>query len=268
MDITEFSRSDIPARIYRYHESRNGDWRRPHLGASIIGEPCSRKIWYSFRWFRKPTFDGRILRLFETGHLAECRIFYELKNIGIKIYGQQKSFTILPHFSGSIDGIGEGFSESKAPHLLEVKTHNKKSWDDLNTNGVAESKPQHFIQMQTYMGGLGIDRAYYLAINKDTDEIYAERIKYDHKIFLDIKAKADMIISSCDAPERIEENPARFACRFCDYKNICHGSEVPEKNCRTCQFGTFCEEGFYCASYDGLVNIDFQKEGCDNYDRK
>ncbi len=266
MNIESFLQSDIPQRIYNYHESKQEDWRRPHLGASIIGEECERKIWYSFRWYKKPDFDGRMLRLFETGHLAEDRIFSELKAIGIKVHSQQKVVHIIaPFFMGSIDGIGEGFSESKVPHLLEVKTHNKKSWEELNAKGLQESKPKHYVQMQTYMGGLSLTRGYYLAINKDTDEIYAERVRYDSGVYDSIKTKADLIISSCEAPTRIEENPARFACRFCDYKNICHGAEVPEVNCRTCIMGTFCEEGFYCHKHNGLVPVEFQRDGCLDY---
>jgi hypothetical protein len=265
MDISTFTQSDIPARIYRYHESKANEWKRPHLGASLIGKDCLREIWYSFRWFRRPTFDGRMLRLFETGQLAEDRIVAELECIGITVTDRQKRVEILPHFSGSIDGIGTGFAESKGPHILEFKTHNAKSFALLD-KGVAMAKPQHYVQMQAYMGGLGIERAYYIAVNKDTDELYAERVKYKVEVYDSIKYKADLIISSCEAPSRIEENPARFACKFCDYKNICHGAEVPEVNCRTCSMGTFCEEGFYCHKHAGLVPVEFQREGCEDYE--
>lgn len=265
MNLEQFTQSDIPQRIYRYHESKLTEWKRPHLGASIIGKDCQREIWYSFRWFRKPQFNGRMLRLFETGQLAEDRICKELEGIGITVHSRQKYITILPHFSGSIDGIGVGFSESKGPHILEFKTHNAKSFALLD-KGVKEAKPQHYVQMQAYMGGLGIDRAYYIAVNKDTDELYAERVKYDATMYDSIKYKAESIISATASPDRIEENPARFACRFCDYKNICHGSEVPERNCRTCVSGVFCSEGFYCSRHSGLVPVEFQREGCENYE--
>jgi predicted phage-related endonuclease len=205
-----------------------------------------------------------MLRLFETGQLAEDRIVKELEGIGITVTSRQDRVEILPHFSGSIDGIGVGFAESKGPHILEFKTHNAKSFALLD-KGVNEAKPQHYIQMQAYMGGLKIDRAYYIAVNKDTDELYAERVKYDHQVYLDIKTKADQIISATEPPARIEENPARFACKFCDYKNICHGSEVPELNCRTCSAGVFCSEGFYCSRHSGLVPVEFQREGCLDY---
>ena len=42
----------------------------------------------------------------------------------------------------------------------------------------------HFAQVQVYMLGLGLTRAFYLAKNKNDDTLYAERIEYD-------KAKAE-----------------------------------------------------------------------------
>jgi hypothetical protein len=264
MNLSSFTQSDIPARIYKAHEESNNDSFRQHLGASIIGKECLREIWYIFRWYKKPHFDGRMLRLFKTGYFAEDRICKELEDIGIKVTDRQKSTTIMPHFSGSIDGIGTGFSESKGPHVLEFKTHNAKSFALLD-KGVMVSKPAHYIQMQTYMGGLGIDRAYYIAVNKDTDELYAERIKYDPAVFDSVKMKAAEVILSTEAPSRITENPAHFACRFCDYKEICHGGPVAERNCRTCTYSFFVDEGMLCRKHEGLVPVDFQRKGCDDY---
>lgn len=261
MNIEQFTSSDIPGRIYQYHEKKTDNSFRPHLGASIIGRDCLREIWYSFRWYKKPSFDGRMLRLFETGQLAEDRIVRELEGIGIQVTDRQARVELAPHFSGSIDGIGIGFTESKAPHLLEFKTHNAKSFALLQ-KGVQSCKPAHYYQMQTYMGGLKIDRAYYIAVNKDTDEIYAERVKYDSAVFYGAVLKAAEIIGATTAPDRITENPAHFSCRFCDYKEICHGGPVEERNCRTCRYSHFVDDGMECTKHGGLVPVDFQKEGC------
>ena len=66
--------SDTVKRIYEFHEQMGAEDDGPHrgrLGASIIGRPCARQLWYSFRNLFDRTFSGRILRLFETGHLEE-----------------------------------------------------------------------------------------------------------------------------------------------------------------------------------------------------
>jgi hypothetical protein len=245
-DLSKAFLSDIPDKIYRFHEKKQKDWRRPHLGASLIGRDCERALWYSFRWAKAPVHDGRLLRLFETGQLAEDRIFMELKNICVKVYGEQTNVEIFPHFGGSCDGIGEGFTESAGPHILEVKTHSDKSFQDLEKKGVQESKPEHFAQMQVYIGGLGIDRAYYLAINKNTDHVYAERVKFDRSIFDHLIDKAKRVIFSSIPPCKNES----FKCKFCDYNDLCNAQAKPEVNCRTCCHSTPCENGFWSCKLD------------------
>ena len=266
-DLSSFSiGSTLPQKIYDYHNASNSDWRRPHLGASIIGRPCAREIWYSFRWVQAPGFDGRMLRLFETGQLFEDRICAELEAIGIRISDRQKVIEIFPHFGGSIDGLGVGFEESKKVHLLEFKTHNQKSFDKLSNNGVAVAKPEHVVQMNIYMHGLKLDRAYYIAENKNTSEIYAERVRYDASIYNDNVAKAHYIVDSPVPPERICDNPARFACQFCNYKILCHGRAALEVNCRTCLHSTPEPDGTWsCARHGGTIPTEFQKVGCEDH---
>lgn len=65
-------------------DAEEGPFRR-HLGGSMIGEKCERKLYYSFRWFQKPNFDGRILRLFDRGHSEEFKNVALLRSVGIEV---------------------------------------------------------------------------------------------------------------------------------------------------------------------------------------
>lgn len=65
--------------IYASYEARQGDGFRDHLGASLIGKPCARALWYDFRWATPARHTGRILRLFETGQLEEARLVRDLR---------------------------------------------------------------------------------------------------------------------------------------------------------------------------------------------
>lgn len=49
------------------------DGHRGHMGASLIGKECARSIWYDFFWATKSAFGGRMVRLFNRGHLEEGR---------------------------------------------------------------------------------------------------------------------------------------------------------------------------------------------------
>lgn len=59
---------------------------RNHLGASIIGHDCKAYAWFVFRWVKKEIFEGRMLRLFDRGHLEEERIIKWLRAIGVKVW--------------------------------------------------------------------------------------------------------------------------------------------------------------------------------------
>jgi hypothetical protein len=206
-----------------------------------------------------------MLRLFEAGNAFEDRICRELEAIGVTITSRQDRVTIGPHFSGSIDGIGEGFPESKKPHLLEFKTHNQKSFDTLVKNGVAIAKPEHLVQMNTYMGALGLDRAYYIAENKNTSELHAERVRFDDNLFYATKVKAREVVFTPVPCDRISENPAAFACKWCGYKGICHGAEPMDKSCRTCRRVLVTDESFTCTLHGSAIPVDFQGRGCVDY---
>ena len=62
--------------LYKGYADRAKDFRRPHLGASVIGKECPRALWMDFRWASDPRFESRILRLFESGYKEEDRIYY------------------------------------------------------------------------------------------------------------------------------------------------------------------------------------------------
>ena len=222
---------------------------RPHLGASQIGSQCERALWYSYHHCKLPAFSGRMLRLFETGKREEERIIRELRRAGVYVCdlgndGNQIRFEMFGgRFAGSIDGMVVGIPEApKTPHLLEIKTANDKSYKQMLKHGVEHSKPLHFAQMMVYMGAVGLKRALYIVVNKNTDEIYSERIEF-HKPTYDLLInKAERIVTS-DAPlERFES----FECKWCEYQKICEWEEMPAINCRTCAHWGRCETEEVC----------------------
>lgn len=230
----------IADRIYKLHETLADQTPRSHLGASEIGHKCERALWYSFRWAYKKEFNGRMLRLFETGHLEETRIIKELRLAGFEVVdrdnGHQLRFQELGgHFSGSIDGKIKIYEEW---HLLEIKTHSKKSFEYLKEHGVKKAKPVHYSQMQIYMNKLELTKALYLSVCKDNDEIYIEIVDIEKKKGTALREKALRIIESQDVPKRFSEKiEGCFECTYCEYKVACHrlsSKQLPEFNCRTC----------------------------------
>lgn len=62
------------------------DEHRSHLGASLIGDDCQRKLWFTYRWCGGDKPTPRLKRLFDRGHKEEDRFIDYLQGIGCKIY--------------------------------------------------------------------------------------------------------------------------------------------------------------------------------------
>lgn len=259
------------AAIYADYEQKQANGYRNHLGASGIGASCDRAIWYGWRWTSKARHSGRLLRLFETGHMAEDRFIHDLRRIGVTVMARDpetgEQWTVKDdtgHFGGSMDAVAVGIIESPAKwHLCEFKTHNAKSFASLVKDGVEKAKPQHWVQMQVYMHFSGLERAYYMAVNKDTDELYGERIRYNAEAALRIVAKAHRIIASASPPSRISNDASWYECRFCDHKDKCHGTDIPDRHCRSCLHSTPVENGEWrCERHSTILTPENQRAGC------
>ena len=259
--------------IFAGYEMDASEGFRTHLGASLIGKACERALWYDFRWTTKAKFPGRVLRLFETGNREEERLVRNLRRTGatvVEVDPQNgRQFRVAAHgghFGGSLDAVALGLIEApKTWHVLEFKTHAQKSFADLTAKKVRESKPQHYAQMQVYMLLTEISRAMYLAVNKNTDDLYVERIELDRAYATQLLEKAYRIIFAPNPPARINEDPAWYQCRLCDHANVCHGREAAEVNCRTCLHATPVEGGWHCARHDkALTEVD-QRTACDKH---
>ncbi len=243
---------------------------RHHMGCSLLGHPCQRWLWLSFRWSVVEQFSGRILRLFRRGQMEEATVIADLQAAGLVITdtgAQQSRVNFGGHVSGSIDGIIQsGVPEApEKPHILEIKTHSKKSFDELDKIGVEKSKPQHYTQIQVYMLGKGIDRALYYAVCKDDDRIYTERVKLD-KIFAEKSvSKGQRIALSDRIPPPISTDSTWYQCRFCAAHDFCHGSKIARQvNCRTCAHSTAkIDNSWRCERHgaDGIP-VEYQRTGC------
>ena len=258
--------------IYDAYEEEREHFRS-HLGASLIGRECERELWYSFRWCTVPHHSGRILRLFETGQREEERFIENLRSVGIEVHdhdeetGRQYGFTDFGgHFAGSIDGAALGIIEApKTWHLLEFKTFNDQRFELLKKHGVQITSPEHYAQMVIYMDYMELNRAFYLAVNKNTDELYSERIKVDSAYAALLKQKAKRIIEVPRPPIGISTDPAWWKCKCCDHQATCHERLPPEVNCRTCLHSTPIEGGWLCEKHNQKLSYKEQLRGCSDH---
>jgi hypothetical protein len=173
------------------------------------------------------------------------------------------------HVSGSIDAIiDKGVPEApKTKHIAEFKTASKKAFDDLEKNGVEKSKPEHFVQMQVYMAGTGIDRALYLTVCKDDDRIYTERVTYDKAVAMKAIERGHRLALDDHMPPPISTDPSWYQCKFCDAHEFCHESKTTKHvNCRTCAHSTATKASeWHCVRWDAVVPLEAQHTGCEGH---
>lgn len=260
--------------IYAAYEQNNEQRDGKTIPVSQLAEECARKLFYDFRWVSPHEhIPGRTLRIFETGNLEEGRWIENLRMIGCEVVdlddnGRQIRVELAGgHVGGYLDSEILGLPEApKTWHVGEIKSHNLKSFTALKKDGVRTSKPLHYGQIQTYMHARGRDRGIYLAVCKDNDELYAERLHYDAEYCLRLLAKAERIIGANDPPAKLHEDPTAkmaFACGWCKHRGICHEGAWPRSNCRTCLYASPEQGGTWsCARFSKPLSLDEQREGC------
>lgn len=268
-------REAVAPLIDKWYEDNADKRPRPHLGASLLGHPCGRYLWLSFRWAVREETCGRMLRLFERGQREEFSIVENLRRIGIEIHSTaadgdgQSRVDLAPHVGGSIDGIIESGvpGAEKTRHVAEFKTHNKRSFEELKSKGVREAKRRHWCQMQCYMHGTNIDRALYVAVCKDNDEIYTERVEYNAAAAVKLVERGRSITLAESIPDKVSDDPNSEHCRYCECRDFCHVSHIIRPNCincRTCAHITPMADGSWKCEDTPLFNLnpDEQLEGC------
>lgn len=281
VDLAKAEGGSTLSGIYKSLERLNTP-PRAHLGASILGRPCERELWYSFRWGDESKHSGRLLRLFRRGHDEEGPLVADLRAAGVNVIdadprtGQQFQYSILGgHVGGSLDGVGLGFAEAPDEwHLLEIKTSNLKSYKAMEKGGVRKAKPEHYSQMQLYMhwsgndGGRRLEHAIYIVVCKDDDQIYLERIPYDQEEAERLEARAADVVNSLVPLAKISEDPTWFQCKFCDFFKVCHSNKLPPVSCRTCTHVTPLVDGdgvWDCSYHNKALSVEEQRAGCDSH---
>lgn len=217
---------------------------RDYLGASLIGDPCARKIWYQYNKFPRPTPSHVGILAAQSGDYAEAATTERLRLIaGIELHthdGNGKQYGWVSHggkMRGHYDGLIRGILQApKAIHIWEHKDKDHKKFSDFqnkkqefgekkalkNWNEIYYGQAQinmHF----TRLDGKQIDRHYMTVSYAGGRKYDSCRTEYDPEYAAMLVDRAHKIIEAKIAPPKINEKPDFFLCKFCDFRNICHG---------------------------------------------
>lgn len=246
---------------------------RAYLGASSIGDPCWRRLYYTFHFAskRKPDF-GKEKRIFDMGHLAESLIVKHLAKIGIRCWADQEEIIgFQGHCKGHIDGRALGFPEYKDEEvLLEMKSAKNSKYNEFFRFGVKRTNIIYFSQMQRYMGKLKLNLAAFVMINKDNSAMYIEFVPFEEDFYKDLlKKEREIIMSEAPPPKNWIKDSKD--CSWCKEYDVCHGGAQPQKNCRTCRFCDIEPEGKWSCmkknEKENLITYEQQIEGCKSWSK-
>jgi hypothetical protein len=255
------------------------EFGRPYLGMSGTGVACLAQRWFDFHWVSKKYIPARTQRIFDVGHSFEKIAIADLKAVGVKVFkmengkrvemtgaleeDQETLMGFFGHVSGHSDGRAEGFIEfPDIEMLLELKTMKEQYFILLKKNGVRESQPVYYAQIQRYMREKKLKKCFFLAINKNTCEYYTEFIDFDKGFAEDLVRRENSIIMS-DSPMQKEYIEGYYKCFNCNHNKICHQGAEPEMNCRTCKFSNIETEGRWsCENKKSIraraITLDFE----------
>jgi hypothetical protein len=216
---------------------------RDYLGASRLGVSCNRALQFEYTKTPKDknqNFSGKILRIFQAGHVFEELAIKWLRDAGFELItnkanSEQFGFSVANgKIKGHIDGVITSAPNElnlKFPMLWECKSLNNKSWNDTVKKGLVISKPIYAAQIaiyQAYMESsipdISRNPALFTAINKDTAELYFELIPFDKSFAQSLSDKAVKILTATEAGEllpRISSDSSYFECRFCPWQERC-----------------------------------------------
>jgi len=214
--------------------------RRDYLGASQLGNPCARAIWYEYHGYEREPFDAETLFNFEDGHRTEELVIKRFKALPfIQIWdvdaaGKQWGFSAFGgKLKGHLDGVILGLVQApKTPHVFEVKACNAKKYAELakavadygEKQALEKWNATYFAQAQLYCHFMLLDRHYLVAAMAGGRDMMAIRTEYQPEVAERLVDKAEKILQATSEPARVSDKPDFYLCRWCAFAKVCHGA--------------------------------------------
>lgn len=248
------------------------------LPPSKLGHECSAYPWHLFRWSAKVRKPGSVARLGKGGKDDEARVINSLRLAGWKINDRGdggEQHTGRSH-NGHVVSKIEGFAENPKwfageTVLLEIKGLNRRRF-----NLIKSGKPlrlveqQHWAQAIKYMHQFHLRYCLYIAICRDTGELWAHIIAADDDAAQVLNDLAWSIIRSKVPPGKISNVATNHVCKQCDMIGPCQLGEPPPRTCRSCFYCVPSETDFgqmHCEKWASTIPEDYIETTCNQYTR-
>lgn len=203
--------------------------KRDYIGASSIGDECSRKLWYRFNKYSEE-FTAESLRRFDDGHSVEERIISWLKLIpDIKLWtrddnGEQFGFSALDgRYQGHYDGIIE---IDGVVYVLEIKCSTKynelcKLKEKYPEEVVLEKwNSDYYAQAMTYCKFADVSSHLLLCSDAGGRNLVTVKTPSNHAFADALLLKAERIADAIEPPNK-NGGKTYWKCKLCPFYGEC-----------------------------------------------
>lgn len=199
---------------------------------------CERNLWAELHGVpdeRPP--DGRTCVLFDMGHSVEELVVQLLKDADYEVEDVDPETGNQFELWG-LDKRLHGFTDGKIKingtwRLLEIKSaSSRKPRDSKDKPGQFEMcvslgyekwNPKYAAQIQGYMGFSGLEDSVCIIKNKNTSELYVEKVRFDPDKFSALLDKAVRILEAEEILPRPAEGKSQYCsfCKWCPHNQWC-----------------------------------------------
>lgn len=204
---------------------------RGTLRLSQIGR-CVRQQWYMVKKYPTEPLNPRAKMTFLFGDIVEAVVVALAKASGVNLHSEQKEVD-FNGVKGHIDGL---ITVNGEDCLFECKSMSDAGFKTLERNGL-EDDFGYLSQVNSYLHCLGLNRAFLVAVNKNTGHITEVEVKKSDKLVKEIEKNITTLrecIQNDTLPDRkykpVEEiyrnKPTGrmilpVQCAYCGYKDYC-----------------------------------------------
>ena len=184
----------LDQRLLQWHAMQD---KRKYLGASMIGDECIRKVQLQYLG-KDPTVTAKQVRTFDIGHRLEDLVIHWLRIAGFYVItrddnDEQFGFaTADGKIAGHVDGIIQAFPKE----LLDATSRCPAG----RANNECSVTLLYYAQVQLYMAYMPgeMQQCLFVALNKDTSELYFEMIAFDADAAQKYSDRAAQIIKASE----------------------------------------------------------------------
>jgi len=189
--------------IQKFYTSPGGKGKFYPSGGSL-GNPCDRNLYLAYNGkLNSKLIEARISRIFKVGGSLEDRYDTYWNKLGILLDKEKTVRLTSPKISGRIDYILSHEDPKIGKFILELKSINKKGYDEL----IDVPKPEHHIQIQCYMGITGIPYGIVFYECKDDQSVRAFKVLHDEEMWQGIIDRCKRIMAMTEMPEECTGAP-------------------------------------------------------------